>query len=188
MAPLAILPQFYPEKGCSLFAYFCLKGQFHLSPRWVKWQLQINHSHMKVNTGKKSILKTEILTFFKHFITQEYTKSEHNFKKHVFFFPINIYWTIVPWSKTNVPHITYKSSNYLWIVFNKNSHYFCHDSLTINSITCCANCNTYAFNIYSKTSTYDIKLHIPQFIFIFPYLSKYKLLIPPITKLTGKSN
>lgn len=53
---------------------------------------------------------------------------------------------------------------------NKNSHHFCHNSLTQNSITCSANFNNYAFNIYSKTSTYDINLPIiPLFYFILNY-------------------
>lgn len=53
---------------------------------------------------------------------------------------------------------------------NKNSHNFCHNSLTQNSITCSANFNNYAFKIYSKTSTYDINLPIiPLFYFILNY-------------------
>ena len=130
-------------KECSLFAYFCLKGQLHLSPLWVKWQLQINHSHVKVNTGKKAKTENWNPYLLKHFITQEYTNTEHNFKTQVFL--KNIYWTTVPVLPTVLTNLG-----------NKNSHHFCHNFLALNSIISSTNCFIPMLSIYTINLVYMI--------------------------------
>lgn len=120
----------------------------HLSPLWVKWQLQINHSHVKVNTGKKAKTENWNPYLLKHFITQEYTNTEHNFKTQVFL--KNIYWTTVPVLPTVLTNLG-----------NKNSHHFCHNFFgTKFNYKQYQLFYTYAFNIYNKPSIHDIKLHI----------------------------
>lgn len=76
--------------------------------------------------------------------------------------------------KQMLPTVTYKPSNYIWILFNKNSHHFCHNFLTVNSIISSTNLLIPMLSIYTIKLVY-IKLqlyHHLKFFTLF-YLAKF---------------